>query len=782
MSAKPQPQKIDITWLLVIGLSIIALALLIYLLVTSLPPLLDRKPDFVDLLEQDPEGRFTILLEAVEAAGLTDDLRSAKSLTGFCPTDAAFAKLAEDSKVDLEALLADPELLRAILPYHVAAGYMTATDLAQQETVVSLEGSAMTVRVDNDTIKFNNARATEVDINAANGIINVIDTVLLPVGPPAPPPPANLNPAIEVWQPYQKFQPLIPEVEAGELVPGHPVIRNAVQELSGVLTACRAQINTARAVRLAEGGETSYVAPVGSASAKAAECPNITAERILGVIVNQGEENFWVGPGPYLVVVRSEEPASGEFVVGFLDGNFDWVADFRAPLRDSQNSGGILSSAILYGTKWCKTGRFCWPCGGFGSFDASTGCIDPPPPSAIAPEILREGPLLPSSEGMVKIPTGSYSVGLDSPGENYIPPQQVTLTEFWIDQYEVTNFQYAEFLAATNHRPPANWPGQANHPVEGVTWNLAAAYCNSLGKRLPTEAEWEIAARGMESRLYPWGDDPKAVELPEDGSYPVGSIDANLSSFGLFDMAGNVWEWVGDPYEASLPADHRVLRGGAYGYLRDMAYRIHGDPNVPTMFATAGIRCAADQVPAPEEIVDDFTDPSSGWPTTDQAGLSRFGYHPPDFYHVEVSAPNRDITVFGGLNFDDFTLETEALVDQTNTQNGDFRYGLALRRSGDQYYAFAISPRSGTWQVLKSSPVGLEVLAEGTTDSLQGLVAPDTLRVDANGPNFTFAINGQDVTQVTDADYASGDVGFFVENFDESLAHIHYDSLTIRHN
>ena len=90
---------------------------------------------------------------------------------------------------------------------------------------------------------------------------------------------------------------------------------------------------------------------------------------------------------------------------------------------------------------------------------------------------------------------------------------------------------------------------------------------------------------------------------------------------------------------------------------------------------------------------DDFTNPGGGWPIVDFNNY-RFGYHPPDFYHVEVKSPHDSLTVFRGLNFGDVSVDTTALVDHTTTDSGGYRYGLALRRSGDQYYAFTVSPRS----------------------------------------------------------------------------------------
>lgn len=407
---------------------------------------------------------------------------------------------------------------------------------------------------------------------------------------------------------------------------------------------------------------------------------------------------------------------------------------------------------------------------------------------------------LPSSTGMVPIPHNTYTVGLDGLDHDHAPARQVELSQYWIDEYEVSNAEYAKFLTATDQQPPAGWPegniptGKENNPVEGVTWDMAAAYCEWAHKRLPTEAEWEVAARGVDGRLYPWGNNQNAVQLPQSGTYPVGTKLTNQSPFGVFDMAGNVWEWVDKPYAPTVDG-HKILRGGSNDLLKDMAFRLEGDPNQPTMVASAGIRCAADRVEvAPTAAVadksvlyeDSFANPGSGWPIQAEGNLF-FGYHPPDFYHVEVSKPDTHTAVTHQPNFSDVTVETKVLVDHTDTENGNFRYGLALRRTGDNYYAFTVSPRQGVWEILKSSSAGLESLDKGSVDTLRGIapkgVTPDktdSLRVDASGADFVFQINGQPVAEVTDADYSSGEVGFFVETFDETLAHIHYDSLTIR--
>jgi iron(II)-dependent oxidoreductase len=108
----------------------------------------------------------------------------------------------------------------------------------------------------------------------------------------------------------------------------------------------------------------------------------------------------------------------------------------------------------------------------------------------------------PSSEGMVEIPAGTYSVGLAQGGPNYAPVQDVTLDTFWIDRYEVRGADYAVYLEDSGNNPPSIWAGgvlptgQADHPVQGVTWDMAFDYCDWANKRLPTEAEWEVSARG----------------------------------------------------------------------------------------------------------------------------------------------------------------------------------------------------------------------------------------------------------------------------------------------
>lgn len=212
-----------------------------------------------------------------------------------------------------------------------------------------------------------------------------------------------------------------------------------------------------------------------------------------------------------------------------------------------------------------------------------------------------ETAVLPGSEGMVKIPYGTYEVGSSPANETHSALQNIPLDNFWIDIYEVTNAQYQKYLDVTGEQPPEIWPGQENHPVRGVTWDQAVAYCNWVKKRLPSEAEWEVAGRGRgpDAPLYPWGNDPedggKIDNLPLDETYDVGSFSFDKSYFGLYDMAGNVYEWVGEPYD-SVQAGYKILRGGRFGYIKDLAFREPVQPNDEHFVPYAGFRCAADQV------------------------------------------------------------------------------------------------------------------------------------------------------------------------------------------
>lgn len=179
---------------------------------------------------------------------------------------------------------------------------------------------------------------------------------------------------------------------------------------------------------------------------------------------------------------------------------------------------------------------------------------------------------------------------------------------------------------------------------------------------------------------------------------------------------------------------------------------------------------------------DDFTDPSTGW-AAETFDNYFIGYHEPEYYHIAITSPNYRTAVFipNRPTFEDATIEVKDFTFASKTAEiGDFRYGLIFRRSGDQYYAFTVSQRTKTWSVLKSTGNGVEVLKEGSDARINDFDVPDDLRVDAKGSTFTFQINGEFITQVDDPDYASGEVGFYVQTLDAPSLHIHFDSINIR--
>jgi len=184
----------------------------------------------------------------------------------------------------------------------------------------------------------------------------------------------------------------------------------------------------------------------------------------------------------------------------------------------------------------------------------------PPPPEG------TEGPA-----GMCWVPPGPFIMG----GEWGFPVQVTRITQgFFIARTAVTNAEYARFVAATGHKPPSHWKGRTppdelrDHPVVNVSWHDAATYAEWTGARLPTEEEWEKTARGIDGRLYPWGDafDPAWCNTEESGigtTTPVGRYSPSGDSpCGCTDMAGNVWEWTASAWEPG--SKRRVLRGGSF--------------------------------------------------------------------------------------------------------------------------------------------------------------------------------------------------------------------------
>ncbi len=242
----------------------------------------------------------------------------------------------------------------------------------------------------------------------------------------------------------------------------------------------------------------------------------------------------------------------------------------------------------------------------------------------------------------VTVPAGPFVMGSDADGEPDERPQHTrTLPAFRIDRTEVTRGAYFECVRAGRCRDAVMRPGWTDPraPVTHVSWFMARTYCAWARGRLPTEAEWEKAARGPDGRRYPWGDDAPTRERASYGQLmdtgapePVGAHPTGDAPYGAHDMAGNVWEWVADVYDPfayrepartpncdlalaayrelnrtrqwaftgamGIPTTcHRVLRGGAWNYwptgLRT-TNRVHHEPG--GFYPVSGFRCADDAV------------------------------------------------------------------------------------------------------------------------------------------------------------------------------------------
>ncbi|HPL80999.1 MAG TPA: bifunctional serine/threonine-protein kinase/formylglycine-generating enzyme family protein, partial [Anaerolineaceae bacterium] len=175
----------------------------------------------------------------------------------------------------------------------------------------------------------------------------------------------------------------------------------------------------------------------------------------------------------------------------------------------------------------------------------------PPPALGVGSTLVREK----DGMEMVYVPEGTFTMGSNNVDYEK-PAREVYLDAYWIDKYEVSNAQYKICVEAGECNEPQstdryNNSNYANHPVVNVDWHQASAYCEWAGGRLPTEAEWEKAARGPNGNKYPWGNDSPSCSLVNyggciDDTTVVGSYPAGASYYGAMDMAGNVWEWVND--------------------------------------------------------------------------------------------------------------------------------------------------------------------------------------------------------------------------------------------
>lgn len=193
----------------------------------------------------------------------------------------------------------------------------------------------------------------------------------------------------------------------------------------------------------------------------------------------------------------------------------------------------------------------------------------------------------------VRIPAGEFSMGDPTADEDARVVHRVSVSGFWLGKYEVTVEQYGRFLKGSGRREPNHWTNarltKLKQPVIGVSYEDAVEYCRWAGGRLPTEAEWEYAARGNDGRRYPWGNsppDPSRAAFHLDVGFGatqlVGTAEMGAGPFGAMDQAGNVFEWCSDWYASDAYAHHarenprgpaegefRVIRGGGWLSLPD---------------------------------------------------------------------------------------------------------------------------------------------------------------------------------------------------------------------
>lgn len=227
---------------------------------------------------------------------------------------------------------------------------------------------------------------------------------------------------------------------------------------------------------------------------------------------------------------------------------------------------------------------------------------------------------LPDETEIVFIPGGEFLMGSDLRSEER-PPHTVYVDAFYIDKYEVTKEMFRKYIESTGYSWNRSSFVPADFPIANISWEEAAAYAEWIGKRLPTEAEWEKAAKGTDNRMYPWGNkwvagncNVHSLADHHRGLAPVGSFERGKSFYGVCDLAGNVWEWCCDWFNKTYyqegknnnprGPDHgkrKVLRGGGWSdihYKRDVtrcSARVGAAPGTSASYI--GFRCV---IPASE--------------------------------------------------------------------------------------------------------------------------------------------------------------------------------------
>lgn len=419
---------------------------------------------------------------------------------------------------------------------------------------------------------------------------------------------------------------------------------------------------------------------------------------------------------------------------------------------------------------------------------SNNGLFAAPAPTSTATRVAPTITPTPTLDLAIYIPAGEFQMGSENGDSDERPVHTVYLDAYWIDATEVTNTKYKVCVQDGACEPPGgdNFSNSQydNHPVVSVSWYDAQAYCEWAGGRLPTEAEWEKAARGTDGRAYPWGesfdcgwanaddetsqDDYVVPGVPHCDGYdrtsPVGGYENGVSPYGLYDMAGNVWEWVADWYDNNYydnspdsnpsgpsSGNYKVMRGGAWNITDDGLRSAVRGWNFPSFtLNNLGFRCARKPPSASTESwVTDFAEPilsaiSKQSPTIDDNLDSNLGDWTQDSYckgFPKVKFENGEAIVScsdatrSNMAYKDFVLELDIRFMDSDKENP--RFDIFYRNNT----LFTINP-DGT----------LEAFYGGNTisEKAYGDQRPNRILIIVKGNRCALYVNDQPVNYYED--------------------------------
>lgn len=287
--------------------------------------------------------------------------------------------------------------------------------------------------------------------------------------------------------------------------------------------------------------------------------------------VELSKESYKTRKSPTPIDIHSSRKTQASELAGFSTGEQPTLVildETRIATPARSRKGLVSASALVVIVIGIVLAVWLWPSGA-GNLNPGAGGG---PVAAGAPP------------GMIFVQGGMFVMGNNaSDEESEKPEHEMSVVPFYIDRYEVTNEEYYEFIRVTRHASPSNWisgkfpAGEDKYPVAYVSWFDAQEYAKWIGKRLPTETEWECAARSDDRRLYPWGNDftpqnANSTETEKNHPMPVGSYPAGASRFGILDMAGNVAEWTDSDYslyegsKARMEPGNKIIRGGSFRF------------------------------------------------------------------------------------------------------------------------------------------------------------------------------------------------------------------------